>query len=63
ALLLMRKKRLVLDEVIEIDDQPVMRLSGSGGEGPFDVSEEELSEQEVGQLQQQLFQRPNSAAA
>lgn len=63
ALLLMRKKRLVLDEVIEIDDQPVMRLSGSGGEGPFDVSEEELSEEEVGQLQQQLFQRPNSAAA
>ncbi len=63
ALLLMRKKRLVLDEVIELDDQQMMRLSGSGGEGPFDVIEEELSTEEVGRLQQQLFQSSGSAAA
>jgi hypothetical protein len=62
ALLLLRKRRLVLEEVVEVDERPAMRLVGSGGEGPFDVQEEELTEDEIGRLQQQLFQTDRAAA-
>lgn len=62
ALLLLRKRRLVLEEVVELDDRPAMRLVGSAGEGPFDVAEEELTEDEIGRLQQQLFQTDRVAA-
>ena len=55
ALLLLRKRRLILEEVVEVDDRPTMRLSGSGGEGPFEIPEEELTEAEVERLQQQLM--------
>ena len=55
ALLLMRKRRLLLEESIIVDDHPVMRLVGTGGEGPFEVSERELSESRIEQLQNQLF--------
>lgn len=55
ALLLLRKRRLILEEVVDQDDRPVMRLSGSGGEGPFEIPEEELSETEMLRLQQQLL--------
>ena len=55
ALLLLRKKRLILEESIEIDDQPAMRLIGVGGEGPFDIVERELTDEQVVQLQNQLF--------
>jgi hypothetical protein len=55
ALLLLRKRRLILEEVVELDDRPTMRLSGSGGEGPFEIPEEELTEAEVVRLQQQLL--------
>ncbi len=63
ALLLLRKRRLILEEVIDIDDKPTMRLVGSGGEGPFDVAEEELSEDQIDRLQNQLFASGRSAAA
>ena len=63
ALLLLRKRRLILDQTIEIDDRPVMRLNGSGGEGPFDVQERELTEQQILQLQDQLFGGTAKAAA
>ena len=55
ALLLLRKKRLILEETVEVDDQPVMRVIGSGGEGPFDVPECELSDQQIADFQQQLY--------
>lgn len=55
ALLLLRKRRLILEEVVEQDDRPVMKLSGSAGEGPFEIPEEELSESEMLRLQQQLL--------
>lgn len=55
ALLLLRKRRLILEEDIEIDDQPAMRLISSTGEGPFDVMEQQLTDSEVQQLQNQLF--------
>jgi hypothetical protein len=63
ALLLLRKRRLILEEVIEVDDRPTMRLTGSGGEGPFDVPEEDLSEDQIDRLQQQLFDSGRSVAA
>lgn len=55
TLLLLRKRRLILEEVLEQDEGPVMRLSGSAGEGPFEIPEEELSETEMLRLQQQLM--------
>lgn len=63
ALLLLRKRRLVLEEVVEIDERPTMRLVGSGGEGPFDVPEEELNEEQIDRLQQQLFDTGRAIAA
>lgn len=63
ALLLLRKRRLILEEVLEVDDRPTMRLVGSGGEGPFDVAEEELSEDQIDRLQHQLFDSGRSNAA
>jgi len=63
ALLLLRKRRLILEDVVEIDDRPTMRLVGSGGEGPFDVAEEELSEDQIDRLQHQLFDSGRSIAA
>ncbi len=63
ALLLLRKRRLVLEEVVELDDRPTMRLVGSAGEGPFDVPEEELNEEQIDRLQQQLFDTGRAYAA
>ena len=63
ALLLLRKRRLILEESIEIDDQPAMRLIGSSGEGPFEVIERELTDEQICQLQDQLFGGPTEAAA
>ncbi len=63
ALLLLRKKRLILEDSIMIDDQPGMRLIGSAGEGPFDVMERELTEEQISQLQSQLFGGTSEAAA
>lgn len=62
ALLLLRKKRLILEESIEVDDMPAMRLVGSGGEGPFDVIERELTDEQIADFQQQLcVGRPDAA--
>ena len=63
ALMLLRKRRLLLEEVVEFDDRPTMRLVGSGGEGPFDVPEEELNEEKIDRLQQQLFDSGRANAA
>lgn len=63
ALLLLRKRRLILEDSIEIDDQPAMRLVGSGGEGPFEVIERELSDDQITDLQAQLFGGPTETAA
>lgn len=55
SLLLLRKKRLILEESIVVDDLPAMRLIGHGGEGPFDVIERDLTDEQIADLQQQLF--------
>ncbi len=62
ALLLLRKKRLILDGSIEIDDMPAMRLIGTGGEGPFEVIERDLNDEQVSQFQNQLFGTSSEAA-
>lgn len=63
ALLLLRKRRLILEAVTDVDDRPVMHLIGSAGEGPFDVPEEELSEEQIERLQFQLFDSGRAVAA
>ncbi len=55
ALLLLRKRRLLLEESVTVDDQPAMRLIGTGGEGPFDVVERDLPQDRIEELQNQLF--------
>lgn len=55
ALFLLRKRRLILEDTVEVDDQPAMRLIGSGGEGPFDVIERDFTEEQMATFQQQLF--------
>ena len=51
ALLLLSEKRLELIEDRETDDGRVLVLSGSGGEGPFEVPDLALPEEEVGGLE------------
>ena len=63
ALLLLRKKRLILDGNIELDDQPAMRLIGSGGEGPFEILERDLTDDQVADFQRQMFGSSSEAAA
>lgn len=63
SLLLLRKRRLILEEVFQADDRSWMRMVGSGGEGPFDVPEEELSEDQIQRLQNQLFESKRPVAA
>ncbi|MEO2034025.1 MAG: hypothetical protein ABGZ35_18275 [Planctomycetaceae bacterium] len=55
ALLLMRKRRLLLEESIMVDDQEAMRLIGTSGEGPFEILERDFSESRIMELQDQLF--------
>lgn len=63
ALLLLRKRRLILEETIESGDQTVMRVIGTGGEGPFDVVERELSDEQIATFQTQLYGGTSGAAA
>ncbi|MCA9083349.1 MAG: hypothetical protein KDA81_04800 [Planctomycetaceae bacterium] len=63
ALLLLRKRRLILEETTDTDDIPTMTLIGSGGEGPFQVMERELSDDQIVELQQQLFGGSSESAA
>ncbi|MCH2202453.1 MAG: hypothetical protein MK102_10830 [Fuerstiella sp.] len=55
ALLLMRKRRLQLEQSIVVGDHQAMRLIGTGGEGPFEVLERDLSDDRIEELQNQLF--------
>ena len=62
ALLLMRKRRLILEETLETEDRTTLRLTGAAGEGPFDVVERDLSEAVIEELQNKLFQEQTSLA-
>ncbi|MEZ6061672.1 MAG: hypothetical protein R3C19_15095 [Planctomycetaceae bacterium] len=61
ALLLLRKKRLILEETVETEGQSSMRLIGSGGEGPFTVTEVELAGDSILEIQSQLFGTADAA--
>jgi hypothetical protein len=54
ALLLMQKKRLRMESTREEDGIGFLTLSGSQGEGPFEVREQQLSDEEIARLQQEL---------
>lgn len=54
ALLLMQKKRLRLDGTLSDDDGDRLLLSGSQGEGPYEIRDQNLSGDEIEQLQREL---------
>jgi len=54
ALLLLKLRRLKLDDVRCADDGEFLQLSGTRGEGAFDVRRLELPDDELSQLQQAL---------
>lgn len=62
ALLLVQRRRLNLDGIKSIDGQEFLELSGTRGEGPFLVLEQQLDDAEVQQLQQAIFGGPSIAA-
>ncbi|QDT63980.1 hypothetical protein [Calycomorphotria hydatis] len=53
ALMLIRQKRLELDDTIIDGDMEILQLIGSRGEGPFRVPNLRLSDEEITALQQQ----------
>ena len=54
ALLLLQKKRLKLEGSIQEDGVEFLELSGSHGEGPFRVPDQQLNDSEICELQQAL---------
>jgi len=54
ALLLIQKKRLRIDDTLLDEDDDVLILSGSGGEGPFELRDQDLSDAEIETLQHEL---------
>lgn len=54
ALLLMQKKRLKLERSDVDGEQTFLRLNGSQGEGPFLIRDQQLSNDEIQQLQLEL---------
>jgi hypothetical protein len=56
ALTLLQKKRLHLDGTTTHDDKVFLELSGSQGEGPFLVADQQLSESQITELRGALDQ-------
>lgn len=54
SLLLVQKKRLILEGSHQDGDQEFLQLSGSHGEGPYDVRDHQLEEAEIRQLQNNM---------
>ncbi|MDB4679976.1 MAG: hypothetical protein P8M30_14445 [Planctomycetaceae bacterium] len=54
SLLLMQKKRLKLERTDVQDEQTTLRLNGSQGEGPYLIRDQQLSDEEIQQVQQEL---------
>jgi hypothetical protein len=47
ALLLLQKRRLRLEGAVEDDDGQLLQLVGSRGEGPFQIRDQQLSEEAI----------------
>lgn len=60
ALSLLQKRRLKLDGTQQRDDVDLLELSGSRGEGPFLVRDQQLSESEISELRRALDQQLQS---
>lgn len=56
ALFLLQRRRLRLDGSRSDDDQDVLELSGSRGEGPYEIADQQLAEAEIKQLQAEISQ-------
>jgi len=54
ALLLLQKRRLVISDQKQNGSQKTLELIGQDGEGPFEVREQQLSQEEIAQLQLEL---------
>ena len=54
ALLLIQKKRLRIEDSVRVDETDVLLLSGSHGEGPFELRDQDLSNSEIEKLQIEL---------
>ncbi|MCA8995985.1 MAG: hypothetical protein KDA80_03345 [Planctomycetaceae bacterium] len=50
ALFLLQRRRLRLDGSATLDDVEYLQLSGSRGEGPFEVRDQKLSQEEISEL-------------
>jgi len=57
ALYLLQRRRLRLDGAHEADGVEFLELSGSRGEGPYEVRDQKISEAEMTQLRQTLDQQ------
>jgi hypothetical protein len=60
ALYLLQRRRLRLDGSRVTDDGEFLQLSGSRGEGPYEVRDQQLSEAEMTQLREALDQQLNT---
>lgn len=56
ALYLLQKRRLKLDGSRREDHREFLQLSGSRGEGPFEIADQQLPEAEIRQLQMEIGQ-------
>ncbi len=62
ALLLLQKRRLSLDGTRLDADIAYLQLTGSRGEGPFEIRDQQLSANEIASLQSHLFAEIKTAA-
>jgi hypothetical protein len=60
ALSLLQKRKLKLDGTQMLDGEEFLELSGSGGEGPYLVRNQELTETEIASYRQAIEQMANS---
>jgi hypothetical protein len=54
ALLLLQRRRLKLDGSRREDEDEYLQVSGSRGEGPYEILDQQLSEMEIKQLQAEI---------
>lgn len=54
ALMLLQKRRLRIEGTRVEDEIEFLQLEGSHGEGPFEIRDQQLSSEEIGQLQNDM---------
>lgn len=60
ALFLLQRRRLKLDGSRSEDEQSFLQMSGSRGEGPYEIADQQLAEAEIKQLQAEIAQMVNA---